>query len=203
MYNLPISFLCLGVYSLAWETLGEKMYSTETDHTVISVSMSPTKHHLLVGLGSRRIHVPSRQMPMALIYKLVDPEDKPIMLSDLPDASGLYQPVVGRRDTDYLCFLNHYLNDLRRLTTNDERQNERQSQNLNNQDWRNQSGSGFSRNADTSDAKQNRKKMVLLRTMFQNRDTPSYVSLNCIRWTPHPGQGMVYATNTGLLNILH
>ncbi|CAB0036897.1 unnamed protein product [Trichogramma brassicae] len=34
----------------------------------------------------------------------------------------------------------------------------------------------------------------------QNRDTPTYVSLNCMRWAPRPGQGLVYATNTGLLN---
>ena len=27
-------------------------------------------------------------------------------------------------------------------------------------------------------------------------------SLNCIRWIPVPGQGIVYATNTGLLKIL-
>lgn len=29
------------------------------------------------------------------------------------------------------------------------------------------------------------------------------ISLNCIRWLPHPGQGLIYGTNRGQLNILH
>jgi len=53
------------------------------------------------------------------------------------------------------------------------------------------------------DVKGNRESMVLIRELLQsNRETSGYVSLNCIRWAPHPGQGMVYATNTGQLNIL-
>ena len=31
---------------------------------------------------------------------------------------------------------------------------------------------------------------------------PGQTSLNCIRWIPVAGQGIVYATNTGLLKIL-
>jgi activator-of-BECN1-regulated-autophagy protein 1 len=30
----------------------------------------------------------------------------------------------------------------------------------------------------------------------------SYMSLNCIRWAPGPGQGLVYGTNTGKLKVL-
>lgn len=53
------------------------------------------------------------------------------------------------------------------------------------------------------DVKGNRESMVLIRELLQSgRETSGYVSLNCIRWAPHPGQGMVYATNTGQLNIL-
>lgn len=29
-----------------------------------------------------------------------------------------------------------------------------------------------------------------------------FMSLNCIRWAPNPGQGLVYGTNTGQLKIL-
>lgn len=30
-----------------------------------------------------------------------------------------------------------------------------------------------------------------------------HTSLNCIRWLPYPGQGLIYGTNRGQLNILH
>lgn len=139
--------------------------------------MSPTKQHLLVGLASRRIHVPARPLAMALIYKLVDREPEEKVIPAEPSDSRSFFPHDHsdgcRRNADALCHLNGYLNDLRRLIVND------------------------------SDIKQNRKSMVLLRELLQNRETTGYVSLNCIRWAPQPGQGMVYATNTGLLNILH
>lgn len=53
------------------------------------------------------------------------------------------------------------------------------------------------------DIKRNRESMVLIRELLQsNRESSGYISLNCIRWAPQPGQGMIYATNTGQLNIL-
>lgn len=46
--------------------------------------------------------------------------------------------------------------------------------------------------------------MVLLRELQQSvPETSGNFTVNCIRWAPQPGQGIVYATNTGLLNILH
>ncbi|XP_011503015.1 PREDICTED: uncharacterized protein LOC105366307 [Ceratosolen solmsi marchali] len=201
----------IGVYSLEWETLGEKVYSTQTDQTVISVSMSPTKQHLLVGLASRRIHIPARPTPMAFIYKLIEPEEKLLSTSN-QDTDSVYSQEhseIGRRDVDFLCFFNNYFNDLRRLMTNVEQQIENQQQpsqstNSNNHDWRAQSDGTATRiTKSSSSTKQNRKSMVLLRELLQNYETSSYASLNCIRWAPQPGQGMVYATNTGLLNILY
>ncbi|XP_031344817.1 uncharacterized protein LOC116171920 isoform X2 [Photinus pyralis] len=44
-------------------------------------------------------------------------------------------------------------------------------------------------------------RLSLLRELQQNRDT-TYMSLNCIRWLPFSGQGLIYATNTGQLRIL-
>lgn len=41
----------------------------------------------------------------------------------------------------------------------------------------------------------------LVRDLEQSRDGNN-MSLNCIRWAPGPGYGMVYGTNTGLLKIL-
>ncbi|GJQ70077.1 hypothetical protein Trydic_g22553 [Trypoxylus dichotomus] len=40
-----------------------------------------------------------------------------------------------------------------------------------------------------------------IREVEQTRD-PNYMSVNCIRWLPVSGQGLVYATNTGQLRIL-
>lgn len=39
------------------------------------------------------------------------------------------------------------------------------------------------------------------RFIYQTSET-GYVSINCIRWAPVSGQGMVYGTNTGNLGIL-
>ncbi|KAJ8680468.1 hypothetical protein QAD02_016255 [Eretmocerus hayati] len=196
----------IGVYSLHWETLGEKVYSTQTDQQVISVSISPTKQHVLVGLASRRIHIPTRSVPMAFIYKLVEPEKALQAAVDQAEgAQNQNRPDAGRRETNYLCLLNHYLNDLRRLTTSDDQPQQdnqpQQQENEVNPDLRNRNN--VSRNSDSNDVKPNRKSMVLLRELLQNRETPGHVSLNCIRWVPQPGQGILYGTNTGLLNILY
>ncbi|XP_014479238.1 PREDICTED: uncharacterized protein LOC106746762 isoform X2 [Dinoponera quadriceps] len=189
----------LGVYSLQWETLGERIYSTKIDQTVVSVSMSPTQQHLLVGLA-RRIHVPARPFPMALIYKLIErqPEDeRQAPLEPANDSRASYK-MYDRADVGYhrADELAHSMANATNATNNSARQNAAADR-PHVQDWR-------IRNMRTElDIKSNRESMVLIRELLQSsRETTGYVSLNCIRWAPQPGQGMVYATNTGQLNIL-
>ncbi|KAG7209033.1 hypothetical protein KM043_015197 [Ampulex compressa] len=184
----------IGVYSLQWETLGERIYSTKTDQTVVSVSISPTQKHLLVGLA-RRIYVPGRPSPMAMIYKLMDKESETEkkILSEQNETRyyNLYNATDSyHRTDDFIHNLDNGLNNLRRNSADSDRSHA--------QDWR-------IRNLRAEiDSKDNKKSMVLIRELLQsNRDATAYVSLNCIRWAPQPGQGMVYATNRGQLNILH
>lgn len=197
-YFCNIIILCdPGVYSLQWETLGERIYSTKIDQTVVSVSMSPTQQHLLVGLA-RRIHVPARPFPMAVIYKLIErqPEDEKQVPLDDSRNYKVYDRTDGyHRAADELAH---------NMANNTATNNAATRQNVVNatdrphvQDWR-------IRNMRTElDIKSNRESMVLIRELLQSsRENTSYVSLNCIRWVPQPGQGMVYATNTGQLNIL-
>lgn len=185
-----------GVYSLQWETLGERIYSTKIDQTVVSVSMSPTQQHLLVGLA-RRIHVPARPFPMAVIYKLIErqPEEEKQVPSEPNDSRSykMYDRTDGYHRTDELA--HNMANTAANNTA--ARQNVNTTDRSHVQDWR-------IRNIRTElDIKNNRESMVLIRELLQSsRENTSYVSLNCIRWVPQPGQGMVYATNTGQLNIL-
>lgn len=44
-------------------------------------------------------------------------------------------------------------------------------------------------------------RLLSVRELEQTRDA-NYTSVNCIRWLPVSGQGLVYATNTGKLKIL-
>lgn len=193
-YTLVILLFCdLGVYSLQWETLGERIYSTKIDQTVVSVSMSPTQQHLLVGLA-RRIHVPARPFPMALIYKLIErqPEDeKQVPLE--PNDSRNYKG-YDRADS------HHRADELAHMSNNTTMNNTARQSVINATDIQDLR----IRNIRTElDIKSNRESMVLIRELLQSsRETTGYVSLNCIRWVPQPGQGMVYATNTGQLNIL-
>jgi hypothetical protein len=46
-----------------------------------------------------------------------------------------------------------------------------------------------------------RGRLVHRRDIHQTHEQ-GQTSLNCIRWIPVAGQGIVYATNTGLLKIL-
>ncbi|XP_015600345.1 uncharacterized protein LOC107270141 isoform X2 [Cephus cinctus] len=187
----------VGVYSLQWENLGERIYSTKIDQTVVSVSMSPTRQHLLVGLASRRIHIATRPLPMALIFKLVDKEPEEDMKCNIEQSNPRYlnpfdsADAYDRRADDLIHSMDNYLNNIRQADGPDDDRN-------NDQDWRNRSA------RTEADIKDNKKSMVLLRELVHNnQETTGYVSLNCIRWAPQPGQGMVYATNTGQLNILH
>ena len=150
--------------------------------------MSPTGQHLLVGLASRRIHVPARPLPMALIYKLINREPENEKKVPLDSSESRYYNIFDRPD----CGRNDYLQGVNYLRNLNQRNTETDF------NWRNSSPRN---DIDMKDPKEN---MVLLRELLQNnRETTGYVSLNCIRWAPQPGQGMVYATNTGQLNILH
>lgn len=145
---------------------------------------------------------------MAVIYKLVDKEPDPNDVKDQSESSerggggggggggGYYSnhyiPIDAyRRPGGMIESINNYLSILRQNNSDDVIQNDPL--------WREER----IRTSD-NDFKDNRKSMVLLRELTRNnRETTGYVSLNCIRWAPQPGQGMVYATNTGQLNILH
>lgn len=120
---------------------------------------------------------------MARIYKFVDrpanEEDKETSYPTAPDPRLYYTMnlSIDRRNNDFIynlaSDLNNYINN------------------------------SMSRGRNEGDVKDNKKTMVLLRELKQStRETAGHVSLNCIRWAPQPGQGMVYATNTGQLNIL-
>ncbi|RZF38504.1 hypothetical protein LSTR_LSTR006099 [Laodelphax striatellus] len=117
----------LGVYSLQWGTLGQLLYRTSFEQNAVSVSLSPTARHLVVGLGSRGV--------------------------------GYVNPERSR----------HSLAQIFRLEG--------------------------AQHGGTSQGR-----LKLLRSL-----DPAFgglVSLNCIRWAPNPGQGLVYGTNTGELKLL-
>ncbi|XP_011872893.1 PREDICTED: uncharacterized protein LOC105564813 isoform X2 [Vollenhovia emeryi] len=180
----------LGIYSLQWETLGEKIYSTNIDQPVVSVSISPTQQHLLVGLA-RRIHVPTRPVPMALIYKLIEkqPDDEKNVSSTDPTMELSYDSSDEMLDDNVS---NNNTTRRNNLTANNYRRI---------RDWRIRDIR--MRNELDMDIKRHRESMVLIRELLQSsREVASILSLNCIRWAPQPGQGMVYATSTGQLNIL-
>lgn len=121
----------LGVYSLEWSTLGQLLYKTGFDQNAVSVSLSPTARHLLVGLASRPLALRDRDRTnMAQIFRL----------------GGAHALPAGS--------------------------------------WH--SGRGV---------------LQLVRELEQTRDM-NVMSLNCIRWAPGPGCGLVYGTNTGQLKIL-
>lgn len=133
----------LGIYSLEWETLGKRMYSTKRCKPSLSVSISPTQQHLLVGLpGSIRI------------YRLVNEEFQ----NDWNPYSILWH--LPLRD---LIMTDLHIKHLRKNGT-----------------------------------------MVIDRELLHNdHEMRVYKAINCTRWAPQPGQGLVYATSTGQLNILY
>lgn len=113
----------LGVYSLEWQTLGQCLYVTSFEQNAVSVSLSPTNRHLLVGLASRRVSIlPTETWTMARIFLL---------------------------------------------------------------DYRNTTHGN----------------LASIRELEQNRDS-NFMSLNCIRWLPTAGQGLIFGTNTGHLRLL-
>ncbi|OAD55570.1 Activating molecule in BECN1-regulated autophagy protein 1 [Eufriesea mexicana] len=132
---LATCFMRAAVYSLQWETLGEEIYCTKVYSPVVSVSISPTQEHLLLGLASSGI---GNEYIMAIIYRL-------------------------KHTNIYYNNIRKYLHVM---------------------------------------AKNN--SMTWVRSLLQNnQSTRGHTSINCIRWAPQPGQGLIYATNTGRLAILH
>lgn len=167
----------LAVCSLQWNTLGQTIYAIDIDQTVVSVSISPTQEHVLVGFA-RRIHVPARPYQMAFIYKLSTTKSVNKNISTLMDV---------RRIIDSIN--NNAINLRWTINTRMDRSTQMQ-------DWCNR--------IMTTGIDRRYKKIVLIKALLQtNRKTAGYISLNCIKWAPQPGQGIVYATNTGQLNILY
>lgn len=109
----------LGVYSLQWESLGQCLYTTSFEQNAVSVSLSPTTRHLIVGLASRRVHFfHTDRQTIAQIFRLEG--GKP--------SKNL--PSKGR--------------------------------------------------------------LVLVRELDMSRESTDFMSLNCIRWAPTPGEAFVY-----------
>ncbi|XP_015428682.1 PREDICTED: activating molecule in BECN1-regulated autophagy protein 1-like [Dufourea novaeangliae] len=153
----PVLETILEVYSLQWETLGEKIYSAKIPEYAVSVSISPTQQYLLVGLTRNRDL--KKHIPMALIYQLIDKESQSEeQMSSETDAEFNSHESAADDMEDSLSIKNK-----RRF------------------------GLG----------------MVLIRELLHNEKDIKCPSINCIKWMPQPGQGMVYATNTGGLNILY
>ena len=126
--NMPVSTV-VGVYGLkaGCPTRGACYATFHLESSAVSVSLSPTSKHLLVGLTTRAARMsisPADRGLMAQIFRIQLPWER--------------KTVMGR--------------------------------------------------------------------LIHKRDVPQVeqgqTALNCIRWIPVPGQGMVYATNTGLLKIL-
>lgn len=124
--NLPMTTL-VGLYSLEKESRGQVLATYSLESCAVSVSLSPTSRHLLVGLTSRTSRIislsPADRQLMAQVFRI-----------KLPTSPGERGRFVHRKDI--------------------------------------------------------------------NQVDTGHMSLNCIRWIPVPGQGIVYATNTGLLKIL-
>lgn len=129
---------------------------------------------------------------MALLYKLTDKEttkEKQCLVDQIdPECYNSYEPSDSYRTDEFIHGIDNFGN-ARQNNDDIDRQD---------QDWRH-------RTVRTDiDIKDNKRNMVLIRKLLLYiPGSTGYVSLNCIRWAPQPGQGMVYATNTGQLNILH
>ncbi|CAB0021017.1 unnamed protein product [Nesidiocoris tenuis] len=121
------------VYSLSWGSLGQCLYTTSFEQNAVSVSLSPTARHLVVGLASRRIFLLQAERPTTSVAQIFRLEGgKLVLKTDSPPAKG---------------------------------------------------------------------KLALVRDL-QIGEFVDFMSINCIRWSPVPGQGLIYGTNSGKLKIL-
>ena len=146
--NLPMTTVTptvVGVYGLNVANKGRLFATYSLESLPVSVSLSPTSKHLMVGYsmrgpGSRLApYSPSDRSLIAQIFRLKMPWEI-VQTGDLGSA--------------------------------DQQQQQPQA----------------------------RGRLVHRRDLHQNE--PGQTFLNCIRWIPVSGLGMVYATNTGLLKIL-
>lgn len=137
--NLPMTTV-VGVYGLSRATRGQCFATCCLESPAVSVSLSPTARHLLVGLTTRttRMTLSPRddRSLMAQVFRI-----------KLPAA-------VAKKS-----------------------------------------------NKDTSTSDSSLRGRLIHRQDIQQMET-GQTALNCIRWLPVAGQGIVYATNTGLLKIL-
>ncbi|KAG8226902.1 hypothetical protein J437_LFUL007816 [Ladona fulva] len=61
----------LGIYSLEWGNLGECLFIMSLAQDAVSVSLSPTCRHLIVGLATHRMaHLPSERNTIAQVFRL-------------------------------------------------------------------------------------------------------------------------------------
>jgi len=124
--NLPMTTV-IGLYSLRRANLGDCYATYSLESSAVSVSLSPSSRHLLVGLTSRTSRIislsPMDRQLMAQVFRI-----------KLPGGNSERGRLIHRRDINQVDY--------------------------------------------------------------------GHISLNCIRWIPVPGQGIVFATNTGLLKIL-
>ncbi|CAH0387904.1 unnamed protein product [Bemisia tabaci] len=124
-------FTCmLGIYSLEWETLGQRLYQVSFEQNAVSVSLSPTCRYLVVGLSARRR----------------------ISLGTETDTIAQILQLDGGVPSKH-------------------------------------------------NSSPQRGKLTKVRGLELYRELSS-MSLNCIRWAPTPGQGIVCGTNTGQLTFL-
>jgi activator-of-BECN1-regulated-autophagy protein 1 len=152
--NLPMTTV-VGVYSLSPESKGRLYATYSLESSAVSVSLSPTSKHLMVGLALRAPRIslsPSDRSLMAQIFRIKMPWENP---------ANNNTPVAATTPTN--------------TADQDEQQRQQQQQ-------------------------QQRGRLIHRRDLHQNE--AGQTSLNCIRWIPVAGLGLVYATNTGLLKIL-
>ena len=144
---------------------------------------------------------------MAVIYKLVQPpvnksslhttaEEKYRAVHDAAEACRRVMRRIIMPDFDDTISADPLLYDNERSNDNDD------DEELNEMNGRRRGRRARSKNPPT--LKDGKGSMILLRELIQqNQEMARFVSLNCIRWAPHAGQGMVYANSAGALNILH
>lgn len=167
-----------GVYSLEWARLGQCLHTAVLEQSAVSVALSPTARHLAVGLGSRRFTTAphARNNVIALLYKL--------------DPLGTYLPYTD--DRTVLSQINYFFFDIYFVRQNHIHLNFVLKTNL----W-----SKFYNILFEFTESSSRTGLSPIKELEQNWEH-GFTSLNCLRWAPQPGQGLVYANNTGQLIVM-
>ncbi len=205
--NLPMTTV-VGVYSLLPDSRGRLYATCSLESSAVSVSLSPTSRHLLVGLAMRagRISLsPSDRTLMAQVYKIKMPwecqqnnQNQNNSCTSNNNANPLDQDSwsSAARPVLRLSEARRRLHLMRHPPLVDDEQV--------NEQMRLQFGiqpqPPSPQQQQQQQQQHQRGRLVHRRDLHQ--DEQGMTSLNCIRWIPVPGQGIVYATNTGLLKIL-